>query len=447
MLAVYLLGRSYTTDVVALMGWSAAVLLMPAILTQMRTSMIDVQAALFLIAALHYATRPNLRLHDVIVATLAMALLMGSKSTALAWIPPLAMVAYDRLLFARRGERMRASIAVVLLGSASIAGIAALTFLRNYLAFKNPLWPVSFASPLLHIDWRGLVTLDDISPSLPLRELIARKVGLGTGDVESLIVHDYGHAVPWIVVPVSVVALGGAAFVALRARVRRQRDRETESLLLLATLGAAFITTSPSLNVARYNVQIVAIAVACIAWAAGRMRGLAWIHGGAMAATLLLAIVPTLRTGWSFGVTGQQLVALHAASAKERAAMNTQAFQMPPDVARARERDLGAGDLVVFGREIEFPGVLWNHAMSNRVEYIDAGGVQGFLAQVERRRPKWVVVGVASPARAALAKMTAEWELVGTAAQKDRTVVFRRRAPWFSNSTPVATAGRTGSGA
>lgn len=107
--------------------------------------------------------------------------------------------------------------------------------------------------------------------------------------------------------------------------------------------------------------------------------------------------------------------------------MNVADFQMPPETARAREAELGPGELVVFTQEMAFPGVLWNHRMSNRVEYVELTGAPAFLAEIEARHPKWMVVGAKSPGHAVLAAQPAAWEYVGVACTQDQTVAFRRR--------------------
>jgi hypothetical protein len=429
MLATFAIGRRYCKDPVPLMGWAAAALLVPAMLTQLRTSMIDVQVVFFLLAAVHFATRPELRLVDAAAASLCMALVMGSKSSALAWVPPVAVVTYGRLLLAHRRERLGAALAVMAGGCALIAGVAALTFVRNWLAFRNPLWPVSYVNPRLHIDWPGLVTLERISPEPPLREIVRQKYHHPTGGVGDIIARDYGYGVPWIVVPLACVALVVALVVALRARAARSPDARTENLLLVAALGAVFMKVSPSLSIARYNGQVVAIAMISIAWLADRLRDATRLHEGAVASTLVLSLVPWVWTDFFFGLdlTFRDIVALHQHSAAERASMNVATFEMPARVARQRERDLGRGDLVVFTQEMAFPGVLWNQEMSNRVEYVRCDDAATFLARIDGLHPRWVVVGDASPARAALVARSSEWELLGPATKQDQTVVFRRR--------------------
>jgi hypothetical protein len=427
MLATYVIARRYASDRAPLIGWSSAILLMPAMLTQTRTSMIDVQVAFFLVAATHFATRPTLRMRDALTASLLLGLLVGSKSSALVWVPPLALVTYARLLSAQRKERLRQALAIVVIGGVFVAGVAALTFVRNWIAFRNPLWPVSYENARLHIRWPGLVTLERISPDLPVRELTKKKYHQPIGGISDIIARDYGYGVPWIVVPLGAVSLIGALITAARARIARLPDRSTENLLLVAALGVAFVKTSPSLDIARYNAQIVAIAMVCIAWAAGRLQSGLRFHEGAVASTLLMTIVPMFWTDWFFGVDFQGIYALRRHTAAERSTMHFAGFQMPADVAKVRERDLGEGDLVIFTQEMAFPGVLWNQRMSNRVEYVELKDVPSFLAEIERRKPKWVVVGGKSVGREGLTNHPAEWEVVGTACRQDGTIAFRKK--------------------
>ncbi|MEP7121452.1 MAG: hypothetical protein ABJE95_11100 [Byssovorax sp.] len=427
MLSVYVIARRYSKDPVPLVGWSAALVLMPAVITQTRSSMIDVEVAFFLVAAIHFATRPVLRLRDAVSATLCMVLITGSKSSALTLVPPLLLVTWARLLLAHVRTRRGAALGVILGGGALIAGTGALTFARNWRAFGNPVWPVSFDSAALHVHWRGLATLARMTPDKPLAALVAQKYQRPSAGIADILARDYGHGIPWIVVPLALGSLVAAVVVAILARRAKKPDAVTENLLLVAALGAIFIKVSPSLSIARYNVQIVAVAMCCIGWAAGRLRDGTRFHEGAVASTLILTLVPLYWTGWFFGTDFKGVGALLHSSADERVTLHFADFQMPPDTAKARERELGPGDLVVFTQEMTFPGVLWNHRMSNRVEYVEFRAAPPFLAEIERRQPKWMVVGGASPARAALVAQPATWEFVGTACKQDQTVAFRRR--------------------
>jgi hypothetical protein len=318
-------------------------------------------------------------------------------------------------------------LGTIAFGGLAIAGTGALTFFRNWTAFGNPIWPVSFDNERLGLHWHGLVTLAKISPDKPLNLLIQQKYSHPVAGIADILARDYGYGVPWIVVPISLASLVAAVVTAIRRRRAKSPDRTTENLLLVAALGAVFFKASPSLSIARYNVQIVAVAMCVVAWAAGRLRDAVRFHEGAVAAALVLTIVPMIWTGWFFGMDFKGVSTLLRSSARARATQNVADFQMPPETARAREGELGPGELVVFTQEMAFPGVLWNHRMSNRVEYVEFTAAPPFLAEIEGRHPKWMVVGAKSPAYAALAAQPAAWEYVGVACKQDQTVAFRRR--------------------
>jgi len=431
MLAVFVLARRFCADRVIAMGWASAVLLMPAMNSQLRTPMIDVEVAFFLVAALYYATRPALTLTDGLAATLLLALTVGSKSSALVWVPPLALVAYGRLAWAHGRAQPARVAAIIGGGSALLAGVGALTFVRNWFAFGNPLWPVTYSIPWLGIDWKGLATLEQVSREPPFWEGLAIEYHFPTGNVRDIIERDYGYGIPWVVAPLAAISLLFAIGTAIRQRMRRAPDRSAENLLLLVALAALFVKVTPNLSNARYNVHVVVVAILCVCWAASALRDSLRLHEGAVAATLVFTIVAYYWTGylWGLELGMKEIREWTRHSAVERASMNVAQFQMPAEVARQREQELGPGDLVVFTQELSFPGVLWNHRMSNRLEYLEYREEGRFLAALAERRPEWVVVGSRNKGRKALESRPDEYELIGPACRQDHTVAFRRRAP------------------
>jgi hypothetical protein len=364
---------------------------------------------------------------DALAATLAMLLITGAKSSALTMVPPLMLVTYGRLLLAQGKARRGAALAVIGGGSAAIVGMGALTFARNWLAFRNPVWPVTFSEPRLGLQWRGLVTLQKLTPSKSLGVMLAQKYGHPVPGIADILARDYGYGVPWVVLPLALLALVAALIVALRRRRAGRPDAPTENLLLLAALGAVLLAGTPNASSARYNVHLVAVLVVAIAWAAGKMREAARFHEGAVAGTLLLTLVPMVWTGWFFGVDGKGITALLRRSHAERASSYAGDFHLSPEVARARDRELGPGDLVIFTQETLFIGALWNDQLSNRVEYLERRDTHDFLDEIEKRHARWVVVGGPSALRAALMAPNSGWELVGPAGAPDKMVAFRKR--------------------
>ncbi|MDI1479300.1 hypothetical protein QHF84_21985 [Polyangium sp. y55x31] len=428
-LGVFLLARRFASDPVPCMGWAAVVLLMPATTSQLRTSMIDVVVGAFLLAALHFATRAEARMRDAVITAGCLALVLASKSASLFWAPPMALVAGVNLL--RRHAKARPRATALLLASSLIllTGVAALTFGRNWLAFGNPLWPVDHAIPRLGIHFRGVGTLAQLSLEPPLATIARVKYHHPTGGVADIIARDYGYAVPWVVVPLASIAALVAAFTALRARLSKKPDAGAERVLVLVALGAVFLRLTPNLNIARFNIHIVALAVATIAWLAARASKSARLHEAAVAAALVLSLVPWAWYSWFFGLEPmpEKLSALVRMSPAERASAYSGGYHLPPDVAQKRERELGPGSLVVFTDESAFIGAFWNDAMSNHLKYLRFEGRDAFLARIAELHPTWVVVGAKSQARMAIESRNAEWELVGMGVRQDNTVVYRRR--------------------
>lgn len=440
-LATYALARARSRDAVACMGWGAAVLLMPAMYSQLRTSLIDVQVAFFLVAALHFATRPVVGRREAAFGTLCLVLLLGSKGTALVWAPPLALVMYARLLAQAEKGRRRAAIGVMIGGVVAMAGVVSLTLVRNYMAFRNPLWPVAYRIPALGVSWPGLITMETMGAVMPLRELLAIKYHVPIAGVGDIIARDYGYGVPWVVLPLAAASAVVIGARAARGRLRREPDRAAEGALSVAALGGLFLLLPPGPTVARYNVEIVAIAMAVIAAAAGSTTesaaagsttdgkdGGSRFHEGAVACTLILSLVPWVWTGFLGGLDmdAAGIARLFRAPAEARAAMNFASFQMPAETARRREQELGPGDLAIFTIEESFIGVLWNHRFDNRVEYAPFDTAPAFLASLDERCAKWALVGRTSAARTALASRPQDWEPVGGGVRQSGTVVYRR---------------------
>jgi hypothetical protein len=427
MMAFFVIARRYSSDIASLMGWAATVLLVPALFSQLRSTMIDVQVAFFLLAAAHFATRPALRVRDAAAAVLCMALIVGSKSSGPALVVPLAAVTFSRLLWGQVRKRPGPVLGLIAAGSLLVSGVAALTFVRNWIAFDNPFWPVSYSIPWLNIRWRGLIALPQFMHPMALLDLARLKYDHPVGGVGDILQRDYGYGVPWVVLPLSLVSAAVACVVALVARLRRRPDKDCENLLLVLGLSAVFIVLSPSLTIARYNVQIIAMMIAAIAWLAGRISGGFRLNEGAMACTLVISLVTWYWTGWLFGLDldVQGIIALTKHGAKDRAAMHVATFTIPAEVARARERDLQAGDLVVFTQGLAMPGGLWNHKMSNRLQYVFFDEPKNFLQRMDDLKPKWVVVPPGAAQSAMLSRP--EWEQVGLAERVQNNVIFRRK--------------------
>jgi hypothetical protein len=434
MLAIYLLARRYTTDRAACVGWATVVLLMPAISSQLRSTMIDIELWLFALGAVHFATRVRFRPQHAALALLACALLLGTKSTGLVLVPPILLAVCVRGM--RRSEDSSFALSIAA-GLALVASIGALTLVRNFRAFHDPFWPVSYRNAALGLDFPGLATLQQVAPDPKFAEFLRRAYDSPARGVRDIILRGYGYAVPWVVLPFGVLGLADGLVVAARGVLRRAREPLAENLSLVALLTLLPLCASPSFSNARYNLQAVAVAVLGIVWLSER-RSAPRLQEGALAASVSLSLMAMVWSGylWGLSLTFADIGQLAAHSKAERASLNFSSFQMPPRVAALREAELGPGDMAVFTRDLSFIGVLWNDKFSNRVSYLSPAGEKSLLAELARRDARWVAVGANSASRRLLDRSPG-YEFVGSAAQQDKTVIYRRRLRGGAAPTPA----------
>jgi hypothetical protein len=422
--ALYVVARR-AGDRLSALAWAPVLVLVPAVWTQLRTTYVDVEVAFFVVAAVHFATRPTFRIRDALLAGLAMTLFAGTKLSALAWAPPMVLLTCARTLVVHR-RRWGAAWLAALSITTGVAGVTALTLVHDWRAFHDPIWPMGYDNAALGIHWKGLNTLAELAPHVSLANLVATKYGAPIGGMPDIHDRDYGYAVPWIVVPFA--ALGVLRTIVGAAReLRSRRLGAAGNLLLVFVIGAFSVIVTPSIFPARYNVHIVAIAM--VAATAG-LSGARWLRAreGVLVAATAMSIVPLYWTrGWYFGMTPKRMVALMSHSASERAYMNSEDFDVPERVAKKREAELGPGDRVAFTGDVLCPGALWNDRFSNRIAMVPFDDARGFLARIDAYAPKWIVVAEKGAARQTLDHHPETWEYVGPGTAIDSTAMFRRR--------------------
>lgn len=424
MLAVYVLCRRFG-DRVTSMGWACVSFLMPQIWSQLCQTYIDVAVAFFALVAIHFATRLDLRLSDALCATLGMALLIGSKGSGMLTVPPMALLVVVRLLRRHARARPLAAVATALGMVVALVALALVMPLRNWAAFEDPLWPISYDNRALGIHWSGLITLAEAVSNRPLRQLVDVAYGIPVGGMEDVIARGYGYGIAWVVIPLGVLGLVVGLLVAVLEAVRLKEPSAASNLGLVLLLVVACVLTTPTLagQNARYDVHIVAGLMAAVTWLfAGSRWGRA--REGLVAASIVLSIVPLFwmkGPGWYWVSTRHPEDVLEHPLAS-RTHLERPAFDL---LARQRIEELHAGDCVVFDQEVAFVGALWNFEFSNRVKYVPYHTSDDFLAAVDSCSATWVAVGKSDDARASLQR-TKRWDLVGEMTP-DGEVVFRRK--------------------
>ena len=146
----------------AAMSWAAGFFLIPGILLQLRSTYVDTHIAAIFIPAILFATRPTLRIRDAWMAFLATALLSGTKGHAVEWTPLLFAIIAGRLLWNHRKDRLVVAAATTLGGVVLVLLVFSPVYLRNWLLYKNPLYPVAIDLPRLNIHLPGYHRLGDL---------------------------------------------------------------------------------------------------------------------------------------------------------------------------------------------------------------------------------------------------------------------------------------------
>jgi hypothetical protein len=424
MLVTYALARRYGDRLTAV-GWACVLFLLPQAWSQLCQTYIDLEVAFFALVAIYFATRPVYRVRDAWLATLGMALLIGSKGTGLVMVPPIALLAYARLLVVHWRARRVPVVASIAGGSLLVGAVGTTAPLRNWLAFHNPIWPVTYENAAFGIHWSGLQPLSEQVVDRPLRELFDIAPGIPIGGMHDVIMHGYGYAFIWVALPVGCVAIVVGLVAAALERLRLRERSVASNLGLVLLLILAGVVTTPTLagQNARFNLHLVAGLMVAATWL---LAGRAWARTreGVLAACIVLSIIPLYwmqGLGW-YWVSTEHPEDVLRHPLESRTALARPAFDL---LAQKRNAELLPGDWVVFQQDVAFVGALWNFDFSNRVKYVKFDTAPQFLHDVEACSAKWIAVGKDSDARKVV-EATRRWELVGEI-HHDGDVVFRRR--------------------
>ncbi|MCB9620355.1 MAG: hypothetical protein H6724_13030 [Sandaracinus sp.] len=179
-------------------------LLAPGVAFELRSTYIDVPIDFLLVTTLAALTRPRLTRTDLWMAALALSMLAGAKSTAALLVPLLAVFGLLRVVPARRLGWHRGWPFVF--GAVGVLLCAAPVYLRNFERTENPFWPLTLEAPF-GLSFEGPLAVVVRWPpfDLWLREMYGWPMqGLYHPDVRP---HGYGHALPFVLPPLLLVAL------------------------------------------------------------------------------------------------------------------------------------------------------------------------------------------------------------------------------------------------
>jgi hypothetical protein len=447
--ATYALARRYTGRVPAI-GWGVATILMPACASYLHSTYVDPQNAALVLGGIVFSTLERPRLRDGALGALGLALAIGSKGLALVSVPVVGAIGAGVLLRTHWHGRRPAAIAVVVGGAVLVIGTAATTYVRNYLAFHNPLWPdMRVDIPALHIHWPGQgpwgsatasqgglsVNLNESLPKL-LDHLFALPWSIKGMYYDQAV--EYGVGVVWVALPLGAVAFLATFVVALRRRLGHFAADETPPPLALAVILGVMIAGSPALWGPRYHTAHVALLFVLVAWFTRRA---AWerLEEAAVAAVLVTSLMMfwwTPEPRW--WMTPERLAALVRKPALERELDHDLGAPTLLATGLAREKELKPGTLLVFDEHYSgYPSLFWNNTFSNRIKYVRGG--PGFLARAAQAGATWISLSPQDPQMAEARAAGSGWQEVGELNPIVPGFAFRRvepRPPAPSPPTP-----------
>lgn len=397
--------------------------LVPGAVLQLRSTYVDVFAAAACVASLHFSTKAPLALRDVTLAGVALAIYVGTKSSSVLVAPfivALLAVRSARLGGIGGGRRALTLTGTALLLTASVAVV----YGKNAVVYDNPLYPLDLAVPRLGLHWRGVRAATDLDVNASVVDTFASvflpsSPGRDFADIRS---GGYGLAFAWIGAPLALVGLARAVRTARSASSAGMRAR---ALLCLGGVVAPSVVLSPALWSARYHLHSVIVALAF----AGYALDLAWIRRArepVLCAAVALSTLALVRFEPALGDASlSRMWASLKSTPSERASATRAEWTIAPEVAAARERELGRGATVVFGPGVTFPSVLYNERYSNRLVYVEDATAAALRKRIQEIEPTWIVARRDEPLYAFATARPHQWQRIGLASRGQPTIAFR----------------------
>jgi hypothetical protein len=229
----------------------------------------------------------------------------------------------------------------------------------------------------------------------------------------------YGLALPFVLVPLAAVGLVLALVSAVFERLAGGRYGTAANLLLTILAPAISQMKSPALWLARYNFHVIVAVLLIVAYCLGRKERFLDAIATLTCATGLMSLY-WAEPAWF--VNAKQLRHYMSMSARERATYSTIGWSIDHPAARARENELGPGDILAFSEDGEFYAILWNERFSNRVQFLPMSSAPAMMRALDSMGAKWFVTSRLTAAFDA----SPTWQRVGNVSGAP-VVAFRRR--------------------
>lgn len=423
------LGRPYLRSRGLAVVLACVAALTPGAILQLRSTYVDVFVAAACVSSLYFATRRPLRKGDVVLAGVALFLHVDAKSSALTIAP------FVLLLLIVRGLRLRHPQVALSFAVLCVAAAVGFVYVRNQLLFHNPVYPVAVRWPRIGLDLPGVRAASELDVNASTKDVLSAVFSPAAPgrDFADIRRGGYGLAVAWVIFPLALAGAVRALFIAARRATptvaRDTRRARARALLLMGAVVAPSLLVSPALWSARYNLHVVAVAAAFAAYALQHLpaRIPALVRYVPTLAALSLSLFAILRFDPPLqGASWSRLRAAWSVDAQGRAIATEAEWTIEPAAAAARERELHAADVVLFGDHVTFPSVLYNERFDNVLRYTDARGPE-LVRVIAEAKPRWIVAVEHDPLHDFVVAHPAEWERVGLASRGHPSIAFRRR--------------------
>lgn len=451
---VFALVRRYTKEVTSGVAWASAFVLLPGYLRLVQSTLVDPQACALLLAAAYYVTHPKLDRQNALLAILATTLAAGAKIWSIVPVGIFSVFLLVRLLRRTRKNGGLATAGLVSFGTLCVLGMQAITYVRNLILFKNPVWPmISYDNPKLKIHWAGGLPVDfdkarggvDFNEPFDIfyKKMLAPPYSVISGG-HYWQVNDYGFAWAWVVLPIFAVVVlvvcvrWLASFVAtrvLRLRTPSPEDEALSSAMMLAVVASTSLYLSPAIYIARYHVASLGMLAGCLAWLVSRWRTTRLSDDAALFASLgsfiMMCWAPLKIHSFVYLYPPSQIVAWLKVPYPQRELQDIGTPEVPrmlvapanTATANAREKELKRGDIFAFDY-IDYYALLWNNDYSNKAMWLES--TTDPLGEAERANAKWVYTRGGTMLFSQLSAST-RWQLVGPLETENQGSVWRRK--------------------
>lgn len=329
-------------------------LTLPAVFLQLPTNYVDVGAAMYLLLAAYWLLSPPSRTHAArpyFAGAVALGLYLGSKPSAPLPTFVLAVVLAVRLWPLTKARGLLAAATVV-------AAFGAESYVRNFIATSNPLWPIALElGPFKLAGARTVETLVAAGAAAPrphggfLARVLSSWTTLHGPPAFDMRLGGWGPVMLLLVFPALLFA------VPHHLRIRRQ-------LTLLWAVAVAAALAHPEPSTPRFVLAFPALLLAFVAASAAQLP---------RTQTAIVSTYAAVLAGWAVLVAtpgfspGNDFSPLQLGSSARAAYKQQMGPDGPPTKWREFTAPLSAAHLIAYDESFTLPGLLWNAELTNGV--------------------------------------------------------------------------------